>query len=104
MRLTGQILHSITIIRNLCAHGSRLYNRLFEQKPKLSKKDLKLLRDEEDGTKDNAHLFGFILLMRQILKPEDFSNMKKEIEDLSSRIPFVDMKYYGFCDDWQIIL
>ena len=34
--LLGRFMHSMTIIRNLCAHGSRLYNRLFEQKPWLA--------------------------------------------------------------------
>lgn len=31
--ILGKFMHSMTIIRNLCAHGGRLYNRLFEQKP-----------------------------------------------------------------------
>ncbi len=33
--ILGSYMHSMTIIRNLCAHGSRIYNRLFEQKPSL---------------------------------------------------------------------
>ena len=37
--ILGRHMHSMTIIRNLCAHGSRLYNRLFEQKPWLNKKE-----------------------------------------------------------------
>ncbi|MBR6245395.1 Abi family protein [bacterium] len=42
--LLKSFMHSLTIIRNLCAHGSRLFNRLFEQKPWLNKKELSLLR------------------------------------------------------------
>lgn len=30
--LLGKFMHSITIVRNLCAHGNRLYNRYFQQK------------------------------------------------------------------------
>lgn len=41
--LLGHFMHSMTIIRNLCAHGSRLYNRLFEQRPSLNSRDKKLL-------------------------------------------------------------
>ena len=37
--LLEKFMHSITILRNLCAHGSRLYNRLFEQKPSLKNED-----------------------------------------------------------------
>lgn len=36
--ILGHYMHSMTIIRNLCAHGSRIYNRLFEQKPRLIRK------------------------------------------------------------------
>lgn len=99
--LVGRFMHSMTIIRNLCAHGSRLYNRLFEQKPNLNKKELALLRKNPAGTVDNAHLFGFILIMRRLLSIEDFQSLKAEIIALMHKIPFVEMKYYGFPDNWQ---
>lgn len=41
--ILGSYMHSMTIIRNLCAHGSRIYNRLFEQKPSLNKREKALL-------------------------------------------------------------
>jgi membrane protein insertase Oxa1/YidC/SpoIIIJ len=44
-----------------------LYNRLFEQKPSLNKKEQKLLRVLPNGNKDNAHLFGFILIIMLVL-------------------------------------
>lgn len=53
---------------------------------------------------DNAHLFGFVLIMKRLLKPEEFDSMKKEIIDLSEKLPFVSLRYYGFCDNWQDIL
>lgn len=102
--LLGKFMHSMTIIRNLCAHGSRLYNRLFEQKPSLSKKERSLLRDLPDGTKDNSHLFGFIIIAKRLLKSDEFSCMKNEIINLKHKYPFVDLKHYGFCDDWENLL
>ena len=99
--LVGRFMHSMTIIRNLCAHGSRLYNRLFEQKPNLNKKELALLRKDPNGTVDNSHLFSFILIMKRLLSAEDFRALKAEIISLTSKIPFVEMKYYGFPDNWQ---
>lgn len=102
--LLGRFMHSMTIIRNLCAHGSRLYNRLFEQKPWLNKKELALLRVEPDGTVDNAHLYGFILIMRRLLTPDEFQRMKAEISQLCRNYPFVSMRYYGFRDDWETSL
>ena len=102
--LLGQFMHSMTIIRNLCAHGSRLYNRLFEQKPSLNKGELALLYRKQDGTCDNAHLYGFILIMRRLLLPDDFAAMKASIIALTEKYPFVRMSYYGFRSDWKTAL
>lgn len=102
--LLGKFMHSMTIIRNLCAHGSRLFNRLFEQKPSLNRQEKGLLIVHQDGTVDNAHLYGFILIMRRLLPTRSFSNMKAELMKLTEQFPFVSMRYYGFRDDWKNIL
>ena len=100
-KLMEHFMHRMTIIRNLCAHSSRLYNRLFEQKTRLSKKERGQLRRKPDGSEDNEHLYGFLLIMKRLLKPNDFSKMKREIIQLGKTYPFVHMKYYGFPDDWM---
>jgi len=97
----GRFMHSLTIVRNLCAHGGRLYNRLFEQKPWLSKQEKKLLAIDEDGVIDNAHLYSFVIIMKRLLLEESFSLMKDEITKLEEKYPFVNMKYYGFREDWK---
>lgn len=102
--LLGRFMKSMTIIRNLCAHGSRLYNRLFEQKPCLNNQEKQLLLVDEDGLVDNAHLFSFILIMRRLLKPEEFASMKADIVSLTQKYTFVNMCYYGFRSDWENIL
>lgn len=99
--ILGQYMHSMTIIRNLCAHGSRIYNRLFEQKPSLNKKEQALLIRREDGTMDNSHFFGFFLIMRRLLPAENFAEMKEAVIALTEKYPFVRMDYYGFRDDWK---
>ena len=97
-------MHGMTILRNLCAHGSRLYNRLFIRKPSLSGKEKKLLRTDEDGLVDNAHLFGYILNMKRLLSSHDFDGMKDRMVKLTEKIPFVSMRYYGFPDNWKDII
>ena len=97
-------MHSMTIVRNLCAHGSRLYNRLFEQKPKLSRTELTFLQTLDNGELDNAHLYSFIIVMKRLLTTETFIDMKTEITVLIKKYPFVNMKYYGFRDDWKNVL
>lgn len=81
-----------------------LYNRLFEQKPSLNKGELALLYRKQDGTCDNAHLYGFILIMRRLLLPDDFAAMKASIIALTEKYPFVRMSYYGFRSDWKTAL
>ena len=88
--ILGQYMHSMTIIRNLCAHGSRIYNRLFEQKPSLNKKEQALLIRRKDGTMDNSHFFGFFLIMRRLLPAENFVEMK---EGLNCSILFAPSEY-----------
>ncbi len=99
--ILGSYMHSMTIIRNLCAHGSRLYNRLFEQKPSLNKAEKALLMKNSRGELDNAHLYGFLLIMRRILSESEFNGLKESIITLTKKYPFVRMDYYGFRSDWQ---
>ncbi|MCM1498041.1 MAG: Abi family protein [Clostridium sp.] len=99
--ILGSYMHSMTIIRNLCAHGNRIYNRLFEQKPSLNKKEKALLIKNSNGELDNAHFYGFLLIMRRILPASKFTEMKKSIIALTKKYPFVRMDYYGFRSDWQ---
>lgn len=94
-------MHSMTILRNLCAHGGRIYNRLFEQKPSLNKAEKALLRKKSNGEIDNAHLYGFLLIMKRLLPADKFSKMKNSIITLTKKYPFVRMDYYGFRSDWQ---
>ena len=99
----GHYMHSMTIIRNLCAHGSRLFNRLFEQKPSLNRSEQALLI-LKDGKIDNSHLYGFIIVMKRLLSTNDFSELKNNIIELTQKYPFVAMKYYGFREDWKDVL
>lgn len=97
-------LYCMTILRNLCAHGSRIYNRLFITKPSLNRKELALLRKDDNGNPDNSNAFGYILNIRRLLTNDEFAVFKSELEDLCSKYPFIDMKYYGFCDNWKDVL
>lgn len=99
-----EYLRGLTVLRNFCAHGRRLYNRLFVRKPTLNSKEKKLLLRDENGVLDNAHLFGFILEIKRILPTEEFNELKESIVKLSKKYPFVSMKYYGFCKNWENLL
>lgn len=99
--ILGQHMHSMTIIRNLCAHGSRIYNRLFEQKPSLNAKEKALLIVDKNNNIDNAHFYGFVLVMKRLLPADTFNEMKNSIISLTQKYPYVRMDYYGFRSDWK---
>lgn len=99
--ILGNHMHSMTFIRNLCAHGSRIYNRLFEQKPSLNKAEKALLMRNSKGELDNAHFYGFLFIMRRILPEAEFIGLKESVIALTKKYPFVRMDYYGFRSDWQ---
>ncbi|MFT3951166.1 MAG: Abi family protein [Oscillospiraceae bacterium] len=96
-----QYLYGLTILRNLCAHGSRIYNRLFVTKPDLNKRELSILRKDRDGNPDNSKVFGYLLIIKRILDPASFYEFSSALKALCVKYPFVDMKHYGFCDSWQ---
>lgn len=105
IEIVEKLMHGITILRNLCAHGSRLFNRLFITKPYLNSKEKKLLLKNEEGVIDNAHLFGYILNMKRLLlSPDDFNKMKSRIYSLCEVFPFVSMRYYGFPENWYDVV
>lgn len=99
--LLGKYMHSMTILRNLCAHGSRLYNRVFQQKPSLNKKEKELLIKNESGKPDNSHLYGFLFIMKRMLPVDSFNTFKSSLIELAEKYPDVDLSYLGFREDWK---
>ncbi len=67
----------------------------------MNKEERALLRTNKDGSLDNAHLYGFLLIMKRLLLSTEFESLKKEIIQLTQKYPFVRMDYYGFRADWQ---
>ena len=100
-QVLSNYLHGITIVRNLCAHDSRLFNRLFIRKPDLNKREQELLNKDLNGNPDNSKLFGYILIIKRLLTDSEFDEFKSRIQELCKKYPFVDMRYYGFCDNWE---
>ena len=58
----------------------------------------------KNGEIDNAHFYGFVLIMKRLLPADIFNEMKIDIVALTKKYSFVRMKYYGFRDDWQQML
>lgn len=77
-----------------------MFNRKFNTKPNLSKKEKQLLLKDKNGDPDNSHLFGYIINIMRLAQSNDWNEFKNELIALYGKYSFVDMSYYGFCDDW----
>ena len=102
-RVLENLLHCMSVLRNICAHGGRLYNRLFTIKPWLSTKEKNLLR-KEDGNIIFNKLFSYILVLKSITLSQDFKLLIEYINSIHKQYPLVDFRHYGFPDNWQEIL
>lgn len=103
-RYVARFMHVLANLRNLCAHGSRLYDRSFSYRPSLNKREIKYLCVDNKGMPDNSHLYGFVILMRKFLTPQEVRDMKADLRGLSERFPRADMRHYGFRSDWIKVL
>lgn len=92
-------LHTLTYVRNLCAHHSRLWNRDFAIKPDV------LLKPERNWTtinfKGNNHrCFYFLCILKYFLFSANPKNhFSKKLNDLISKYPLVPIQYIGIPSD-----
>lgn len=99
-----KIMRRFTYLRNICAHGARLYDFSFPLKAYVSKRQGRLLLKRANGTTDNDCLFAYLLMLKSILPKDDFENLKSKFISLSKEHPTVKMEFYGFPPNWEKIL
>jgi abortive infection bacteriophage resistance protein len=90
-------LHTLTYIRNICAHHSRLWNKILAIEPMVPKNQ-KLFK-----TIDNNKVFFVLTMIEYILikiDSEEFS-FKYELKQLLKRYPSIDKKAMGFVENWE---
>lgn len=102
-KIVSNLLHCVTILRNICAHGGRLYNRLFITKPSLSKKEKGMLRVENNQPVLDK-LFSYVLVLKSLSTEHEFKIVAEHIKALHNEYRLVDFRHYGFPDNWQQIL
>jgi abortive infection bacteriophage resistance protein len=91
-------LHTLTYIRNICAHHSRLWNRDLAIEPE------KLIKPKgnwiDKPYENNKRVFYFLCVLRYMLLRANPSNsMKQKVEDLFNKYPTVPIKYLGIPSD-----
>ena len=94
-------LQTINVIRNICAHHSRLWNRELGVKPFIPRKK-KYPEWHEPVTICQNRVFGILTIFHYLLKiiaPQ--SNWKSRLLNLLDEYPYISRWSMGFPDNWK---
>ena len=94
-------LHTINVIRNICAHHSRLWNREFGVKPFIPRKN-KYPQWHEPVAIGQNRIFGILTILHYLLRisaPQ--SNWKARLCALLDEYPEISRWSMGFPDNWR---
>lgn len=87
-------LHTLSYLRNLCAHHTRLWNRTFTIKPKILKKCRTYI---SQNNKFFAQTFVIVRLLRKISQD---SHWEERLDHLLKEYSAIDASMMGFPKEW----
>jgi len=93
-------LHHLTIVRNICAHHSRLWNRRFGFQAKMPKKPIQL--HQSLNPPHAKYLYNTLVILEHIMNiisPDH--HWKTRLIALFEKRPVATPKAMGFPNDWQ---
>ena len=88
-------VHSLSVIRNICAHYGFLYNRSFAVLPQ------KAYWEQYPDFSQNGKLFPFLLIIKHLSEPADWVKGKKLLTKRIEESPEFELDAYGFPLDWK---
>lgn len=100
-------LHGLSVIRNICAHHSRLWNKTLGVKFEIPRKIKEFTTitkiENEIEIKLNDKLFFALTTIEYILNSigEDEINFKLKIKDLFHKYPKIKLESMGFIRNWE---
>jgi len=91
-------LRVLTVVRNICAHYGRLYDKKIKVAPRLDTADSKLGIGVDK-------IFASIFVMKKLYPNKTaWNDFVINLQALIEQYNDVDCKLIGFCDDWETIL
>jgi abortive infection bacteriophage resistance protein len=93
-------MHSMTYVRNLCAHHSRLWNRTLTLKPQLLKKPKGLWLTNNNVNSNK--LFAFLscsLYLLKVINPQ--TRTGSHFRELLGKYPEINLRAMGFPENWE---
>lgn len=102
-QVVENLLEGLVVLRNICAHHSRIYNRGIPNTPKMSKVDNDFFIDNGyERNEIGKKLFFRLVIIDRLIEDANFlSKMISDIDALSYKYPFVQLRHYGFKADWK---
>lgn len=87
-------LHSLCVLRNICAHYGYLYKRKFSIPPRISK-------ELNWHPEKNSELFAQFLVIIRLSAREIRERIIISLQDRVTNFHHFNLRDYGFPDDWQ---
>lgn len=96
--LVNSWLHSLTHLRNVCAHYGRIYNVNFPP--------IKIKNSDRNYMLDDKEIFGYILAINHLTPDKDvWNDLFIKLQTLFNKYNgYIDKKLLGFPDNWVGIL
>lgn len=88
-------LHSLSYLRNLCAHHSKIWNRGFTLKPVVTNKYHQQLKN---NTRFSAQA-GILKIFLDVISPG--SEWASHLRTLVKQYPMIDIRRMGFSEGWE---
>ena len=93
-------MQSLTYVRNICAHHSRLWNRILTLKPQLLKKTNSPFLKHRDINPTKLYAFlSCCLYLLKVINPN--TNFGNHFRELLQKYPDVRLKSMGFPEKWE---
>lgn len=95
-------LHTLTSIRNICAHHARLWNRELGIRPELPKKPQFLWPQYLQGPGHHARIFAVLAILAHLMRiVSPHTAWDQRLSELISEFPQVHLPAMGFPEQWQ---
>jgi abortive infection bacteriophage resistance protein len=88
-------LHSLTYLRNLCAHHSKLWNRSFTLRPLVAND----YRHQLENNSRFAAQAAILKIFLDIISPDN--GWASHLRALIKQHPMIDVKRLGFSENWE---
>ena len=94
-------IRAISYTRNLCAHHSRVWNRIFVRQPTFSKNLYKESFYIDNEPKNNRFFAQAIVIQALLSKLVPETQWTLNLNELLEEFPNINKKSMGFPDDWK---